>query len=82
VFDAQFTTARVGQLSTDLVAHMLESFAIHARINLHARVLYGHNDHHKVEALFKGLARAMDKACRFDPRRHGMAPSTKGTVTA
>lgn len=82
VVDAAFSTPRVGQLGTDLIAHLFESFAFHARINLHARVLYGHNDHHKVEALFKGLARALDKACRFDPRRHGLIPSTKGTVTA
>lgn len=82
VVDAEFSTPRVGQLGTDLVAHLLESFAIHARMNLHAKVLYGRNDHHKIEALFKAMARAMDSACQLDPRRAGMAPSTKGTVTA
>ncbi len=82
VFDAPFVTDRLGQLGTDLIAHLFESFAIHARINLHARVLYGSNDHHKVEALFKALARALDAACRYDPRRHDAVPSTKGTVTA
>lgn len=82
VVDAQFSTPRLGQLGTDLIPHLLESIAFHARINLHARVLYGHNDHHKAEAIFKALARALDQAARFDPRRHGLVPSTKGTVTA
>ncbi len=82
VFEAPFNTNRLGQLGTDLVPHLFESFAIHARMNVHARVLYGHNDHHKVEALFKALARALDSACRYDPRRHNAVPSTKGTVTA
>lgn len=81
VVDAAFSTPRLGQLGTDLVPHLLESFAIHARANVHVRVLYGHNDHHKVEAIFKAFARALDKAMRYDPRRHGTVPSTKGTVT-
>lgn len=82
VVDAPFVTDRLGQLGTDLIAHLLESIAIHARMNLHARVLYGHNDHHKVEALFKALARALDAASRVDARRQNSVPSTKGTVTA
>ena len=80
VFDAEFTTPRLGQLGTDLIFHLFESFAIHARMNLHARVHYGRNDHHKVEALFKALARALDAATQLDPRRQGV-PSTKGTLT-
>lgn len=81
VFDAEFTTPRVGQLGTDLLFHLFETLAIHARMNLHGRVLYGRNDHHKVEALFKALARALDAATQIDVRRQGV-PSTKGTVTA
>jgi imidazoleglycerol-phosphate dehydratase len=50
-------------------------------MNLHAQVLYGRNDHHKVEALFKGLARALDGATQLDARRQDV-PSTKGTLTA
>ena len=61
----------------DLVRHFLESFAIEARLNLHARVLYGSNDHHKAEALFKALGRALDAATRIDPRISGELPSTK-----
>jgi imidazoleglycerol-phosphate dehydratase len=82
VVDAAFVTPRVGQLGTDLIPHLLESFAFHARANVHVRVLYGANDHHKVEAIFKALARALDSALRYDPRRHNVVPSTKGTVTA
>ena len=81
VFDAEFSTPRVGQLGTDLIFHLFESLAIHARMNLHAKVLYGRNDHHKVEGLFKALARAMDAATQIDPRRQDV-PSTKGTLIA
>lgn len=81
VFEADFDTPRLGQLSTDLLFHMFESIAVHGRFNLHAKVLYGRNDHHKAEALFKALARALDAATQFDPRRTDV-PSTKGTLTA
>jgi len=80
VVDADFVTPRVGQLGTDLVAHLFESIAIHGRMNLHARVLYGRNDHHKVEALFKALGRALDTATRIDERLGGAIPSTKGVL--
>ncbi|MDZ4721643.1 MAG: imidazoleglycerol-phosphate dehydratase HisB [Roseiflexaceae bacterium] len=80
VFDAAFVTPRVGQLGTDLIGHLFESIAVHGRLNIHARVLYGHNDHHKVEALFKAFGRALDAATRVDPRLGGAVPSTKGTL--
>jgi imidazoleglycerol-phosphate dehydratase len=80
VVQAVFATPRVGQLGTDLVAHLLESIAFHGRLNLHAQVLYGSNDHHKVEALFKALGRAIDAATRIDERLGGAIPSTKGVV--
>ena len=81
VFNAEFATPRVGTLGTDLIFHLFETLAIHARMNLHALVLYGRNDHHKVEALFKWLARALDAATQIDARRQDV-PSTKGTLTA
>ena len=81
VFEAEFATPRVGGLGTDLVFHLFESLALHARMNLHAQVLYGRNDHHKVEALFKALARSLDAATQIDARRQDV-PSTKGTLTA
>ena len=62
---------------TDLIRHFLESFAIEARLNLHARIAYGTNDHHKAEALFKALGRALDMATRIDDRIAGELPSTK-----
>ena len=80
VFDADFVTPRLGQLGTDLLFHLFESLAIHGRMNVHAKALYGRNDHHKAEALFKALGRALDAATRIDERRSGV-PSTKGTLT-
>jgi imidazoleglycerol-phosphate dehydratase len=65
---------------TDLVRHFLESFATEARLNLHARIVYGANDHHKAEALFKALGRVLDTATRIDERISGELPSTKGLL--
>ncbi len=62
---------------TDLVRHFLESFATEAKINLHVRIPYGSNDHHKAEALFKALGRTLDSATRLDARVGGELPSTK-----
>ncbi|MBN1428658.1 MAG: imidazoleglycerol-phosphate dehydratase HisB [Anaerolineae bacterium] len=80
VVDASFDMPFVGEMPTTLVRHVLESIAANARINLHARVLDGWDDHHKAEALFKALGRAIDAATMRDPRRSGV-PSTKGTLT-
>jgi imidazoleglycerol-phosphate dehydratase len=80
VVEADFVTPKVGQLGTDLIAHLFESIAVHGRLNLHARVLYGRNDHHKVEALFKAFGRALDAATQIDDRLGGAVPSTKGTL--
>jgi imidazoleglycerol-phosphate dehydratase len=80
VVQADFATPRVGQLGTDLIFHLLESVASHGRLNLHAQVLYGRNDHHKVEAIFKAFGRALDAATRPDPRLEGAVPSTKGVL--
>ncbi len=62
---------------TDLIRHFLEAFASEAKINLHARILYGTNDHHKAEALFKALGKAMSAATRIDERISGELPTTK-----
>ena len=80
VINADFTTPLMGKMPTDLVAHVLETIAVHARMNLHAEVLYGRNDHHKAEALFKAFGRALSQAVMLDPQRQGV-PSTKGTLT-
>jgi imidazoleglycerol-phosphate dehydratase len=80
VVDAAWATPSVGGVATSLFAHFFESFAVTARCNLHARVLYGRDDHHKAEALFKAFARALDAAMQLDPRRAGNVPSTKGSL--
>lgn len=80
VINAEFNTPTMGQMPTDLVIHALETTAFHAKMNLHAEVLYGRNDHHKAEALFKAFGRALSQAVATDPRRQGI-PSTKGTLT-
>jgi imidazoleglycerol-phosphate dehydratase len=79
VIDVTWHGPTLGGMDSDLVRHFLETLATHGRLNLHARVLYGRNDHHQAEALFKALARALDAATALDPRRQGV-PSTKGTL--
>ena len=80
VFHAALTAPMIGQMPTSLVEHVFESLAVHARMNLHAEVFYGRDDHHKAEALFKALGRALRVAVERDPRRADVA-STKGTLT-
>ena len=77
VLDLSFTDNDMAGFSTDLVRHFLESFATEGKLNLHALVVYGDNDHHKAEALFKALGRALDAATRIDERIRGELPSTK-----
>ena len=77
VLELSFADNDMAGFPTDLVRHFLESFAAEARLNLHAKVLYGVNDHHKTEALFKALGRALDAATRIDERISGILPSTK-----
>ncbi len=77
VLDLPFTKNDMAGFPTDLIRHFLESLAIEARVNLHAMVAYGTNDHHKAEALFKALGRALDIATRIDERISGELPTTK-----
>jgi imidazoleglycerol-phosphate dehydratase len=78
VLELPFTGNDMLGFPTDLVRHFLESFAIEGRLNLHARVICGSNDHHKAEALFKALGRALCAATRIDERIAGELPTTKG----
>jgi imidazoleglycerol-phosphate dehydratase len=80
VVDACWAGPMVAGLPVTLIPHVLESFAITARANVHAKVLYGRDNHHKAEALCKALGRALDSATRLDPRRGAAIPSTKGTL--
>jgi imidazoleglycerol-phosphate dehydratase len=78
VIKAELSGNDLSGLPSDLVRHFLESFAIEGRMNLHAAIIYGTNDHHKAEALFKALGRALDAATKIDGRVAGELPSTKG----
>lgn len=80
VIQAEWRTPAVHGIPTSLFTHFFESLAIHTRSNLHAKTLYGRDDHHQAEALFKALGRALCEATRLDPRRQGAIPSTKGTL--
>ena len=80
VIQADWHGPTVGSLPVSLIPHFLESVAVTARMNLHARVLYGRDDHHQAEALFKALGRALDAATRIEPRRQEIIPSTKGSL--
>ena len=70
---------RAGNFPAQLVEEFLRSLAMQAGMNLHAEVLYGRDVHHQIEAIFKGLARALEEACRRDSRVKGV-PSTKGRI--
>lgn len=78
-YRAQFPSAQVGSFSTELVHEFLWKLALEARITLHVIVHYGSNTHHMIEAIFKGLGRALDEATTIDPRVQGV-PSTKGVL--
>ncbi len=79
VFNVNFNTDRIGNFDASLVREFLEAFSANAGINLHVNVPYGSNAHHIVEAIFKGLAKALDRAIKIDERMEGV-PSTKGTM--
>jgi len=78
--DTKFTHATVEGLPSDLIGHFLEAFATEAKVTLHANILAGVNDHHKAEALFKALAKALMDAIRIDKKMEHEIPSTKGTL--
>ncbi|MDP2729689.1 MAG: imidazoleglycerol-phosphate dehydratase HisB [Dehalococcoidales bacterium] len=80
VLELPFSDNDMAGFSTDLIRHFLETFTLEARINLHARIVYGTNDHHRAEALFKALGRALDRATRTDERIAGQLPSTKESL--
>jgi imidazoleglycerol-phosphate dehydratase len=70
----------VGDLQSELLEDFFGGFVNHAGANLHAKVMYGRSNHHKVEAIFKCWARAMQYACSKDARLKGQLPSTKGLL--
>ncbi len=78
--DLPFGGERIGEMPAEMVPHFLRSFAMEARVTLHVRLLAGENDHHRAEATFKALGRALDLATRLDPRIADQIPSTKGAL--
>ncbi len=75
--EASFDRELLGGLPTENIEHLLAAFAQEGRLNLHVRLLAGANDHHRAEATFKALARALREAVRIDERSAGEIPSTK-----
>jgi imidazoleglycerol-phosphate dehydratase len=74
--DVQF----VGDFQTELLTDFLEGFARGAKCNVHVKTMYGRSNHHKIEAIFKALARALRGACSRDERMKELLPSTKGLL--
>jgi imidazoleglycerol-phosphate dehydratase len=79
-YDHQVNVVHVGDLQTELLEDFFGGFTTHAGANLHAKILYGRSNHHKVEAIFKSFARAMRYACSTDERLKDQLPSTKGLL--
>ena len=80
VYDDQVKVRLVGDLQSELVEDFFGGFVNHAGANLHAKVLYGRSNHHKIEAIFKCFGRAMRYACSKDRRLKELLPSTKGLL--
>lgn len=80
VYDDKVKVRLVGDLQTELVEDFFGGFVNHAGANLHAKVLYGRSNHHKIEAIFKCFARALRYACSKDARLKEQLPSTKGLL--
>ena len=80
VVDLQVKVRLVGDMQAELVHDFFDGFAMGARANVHAKVLYGRSSHHHIEAVFKAFARALRVACARDARLAKMLPSTKGLL--
>ena len=80
VWKAKFSQEKLGEWDTELIQHWFESVAQSAGLTLHCEVLYGTNNHHICESLYKGFARAMRIAVERDPRKGEAIPSTKGQL--
>lgn len=80
VYDQQVDVVHVGDLQTELLEDFFGGFVNHAGANLHAKIMHGRSNHHKIEAIFKCFARAMRYACSTDERLKDQLPSTKGLL--
>jgi imidazoleglycerol-phosphate dehydratase/histidinol-phosphatase len=79
VWEVEWEREQIGEMPTELIGHFFKSFTDTAQCNLQLSV-DGENDHHKAEALFKGLARTLRDATRMDREGPGSVPSTKGSI--
>ena len=79
VYRVELTNDRIGDFDASLVEDFLYAFAQNGGVDLHVDKRYGRSPHHVVEAIFKGLARALRAAVEIDPRVEGV-PSVKGTL--
>ena len=80
IFDCNFNREKIGDLSTELIYDFWGGFAQNAKVNLYVKVENGRNDHHKAEAIFKAVAKAVRMACETDRRASLAIPSTKGVL--
>ena len=80
VWKASFSTPRLGEMDTELFQHWFHAFSGSSGITLHVENLYGENNHHIIESIFKALARALRQAVEIDARKADAVPSTKGTL--
>jgi imidazoleglycerol-phosphate dehydratase len=80
VYEDRVRTAKVGDLTVELLPDFFEGFAQQARANVHLKIMHGRSSHHKIEALFKCFARALRYACSIDERLKEQLPSTKGLL--
>jgi imidazoleglycerol-phosphate dehydratase len=79
VFDAEFTVDKVGEFDTEMVEEFFRALAYNAGITLHVKIMYGKNNHHKIEAIFKAFGRALKEAVSIDEGIKGVM-STKGML--
>lgn len=80
VWKSGFSQPRLGEMDTELFSHWFQSFSQTAGITLHIETLYGENNHHIAESMYKALARALRQAVEIDPRKGDAIPSTKGVL--
>ncbi len=79
-FNCEFTRDKVGTFDVETTSEFFQGFANHAKATVHADLIRGANDHHKIETLFKALGRALRTAVTVDDRLNGALPSTKGAL--
>lgn len=79
VFDVEFKRENIGDISTEMFKEFFRAFASEMGLTLHIKILHGENDHHKIEAIFKGVARSLKKAIKID-KNNMTVQSSKGVL--